>query len=51
MLKDIIVYDNVVNNKDWDGFGFKIESIRKVENTPANGKLSLWDFEGEIIEK
>lgn len=51
MLKDNIVYDNVVNNKDWDGFGFKIESIRKVENTPANGKLSLWDFEGEIIEK
>lgn len=51
MLKDNIVYDNIVNNKDWDGFGFKIESIRKVENTPANGKLSLWDFEGEIIEK
>lgn len=51
MLKDNIVYDNVVNNKDWDGFGFKIENIRKVENTPANGKLSLWDFEGEIIEK
>lgn len=51
MLKDNIVYDNVVNNKDWDGFGFKIESIRKVENTPANGKLSLWDFEGEIIKK
>ena len=51
MIKDNIVYDNVVNNKDWDGFGFKIESIRKVENTPANGKLSLWDFEGEIIEK
>lgn len=51
MFKDNIVYDNVVNNKDWDGFGFKIENIRKVENTPANGKLSLWDFEGEIIEK
>lgn len=51
MLKDNIVYDNVVNNKDWEGFGFKIENIRKVENTPANGKLSLWDFEGEIIEK
>ena len=51
MLKDNIVYDNVVNNKDWEGFGFKIENIRKVENTPANGKLSLWDFEGEIIER
>lgn len=51
MLKDNIVYDNVVNNKDWEGFGFKIENIRKVENTPANGKLSLWDFDGEIIER
>ena len=49
--KNNIVYDHVITDKEWDGFGFKLENVRKVENTPANGKLSLWDFEGEIIEK
>ena len=49
--KNNIVYDHVITDKEWDGFGFKLENVRKIEKIPVNGKLSLWDFEGEIIEK
>ena len=49
--KNNIVYDHIITDKKWDGFGFKLENIRKIEKIPANGKLSLWDFEGDIIEK
>ena len=39
------VYDNVINNTDWDGYGFKMENVEKIENIPVNGKLSLWEYD------
>ena len=38
-------------NKTWDGYGFKLENLVEVEPIYINGKLSLWDYEGEIHEK
>ena len=48
--KDSLVYKGVINktSNDWDGYGFKIEKVVKVKEIPINGKLSLWDYDGEI---
>lgn len=48
--KDSIVYQGVINktSKDWKGYGFKLENISKVKEIKVNGKLSLWDYDGEI---
>lgn len=48
--KDPVVYKGVINktSQDWDGYGFKLERIAKVKEIKINGKLSLWDYDGEI---
>lgn len=45
--KDPIVYKGVISktSKDWDGYGFKIENVEKIEPIKINGKLSLWDYD------
>ena len=39
------IYDNVINSTDWDGYGFKMENVEKIENIPVNGKLGLWEYD------
>ncbi len=48
--KDPLVYKGVISktSNNWDGYGFKLENVEKIIPIPINGKLSLWDFEGEI---
>ncbi|MFR0823680.1 MAG: ASCH domain-containing protein [Clostridia bacterium] len=45
--KDSIVYKGVINktSSDWDGYGFKLENIERIEPIEINGKLSLWDYD------
>jgi len=45
--KDPIVYKGVINksSNDWDGYGFKLENIEKINPIEVNGKLSLWDYD------
>lgn len=45
-IKDPMVYQGVISksSKDWNGYGFKLENIQKIEPINANGKLSFWDF-------
>ena len=43
--KDPLVYYGMLNNDDWDGYGFKLENIKKVPQVEVNGKLSLWDYD------
>lgn len=51
--KDNLVYygfiEKVANNdhyeKLWDGYGFKLENIEKINPIAINGKLSLWDYD------
>ena len=47
---DSIVYKGVIKktSKDWDGYGFKLENVEKIEPIEINGKLSLWDYDGDI---
>ena len=43
--KNPFVYSNVIEDTKWNGYGFKIENVRKIEPIPINGKLSLWDYD------
>ncbi|MCM1370892.1 MAG: ASCH domain-containing protein [Clostridium sp.] len=45
-LKEInpIVYKGVLKSKDFDGYGFKLENIKKINPIYINGKLGLWDY-------
>ena len=46
LLKQInpIIYENIINNKDWSGYAFKLENIVPIESIPVKGKLSLWEY-------
>ena len=51
--KNELVYYGIIHKKDyqdryhkeWDGYGFKLENIQKIEPIYVNGKLSLWDYD------
>lgn len=44
--KNPLVYYGILKaDSDWDGYGFKLENVEKIENIPVNGKLSLWDYD------
>ena len=44
--KDPLVYYGVIKkDSNWDGYGFKLENIKKISPIEVNGKLSLWDYD------
>ena len=43
--KNSIIYSNIIDNKDWTGYGFKLENVEKLENIEVCGKLSFWEFD------
>ena len=45
--KDSIVYNGVINrvSNNCDEYGFKLESVKKIEPIEVNGKLGLWDYD------
>lgn len=44
--KDPLVYYGILQkDSDWDGYGFKLENIKKIKPIEINGKLSLWDYD------
>lgn len=44
--KDPLVYYGILQkDSDWDGYGFKLENIKKIKQVEINGKLSLWDYD------
>ncbi len=43
--ENAIVYSSVINDTEWNGYGFKLENARKIEPISINGKLSLWDYD------
>lgn len=42
------VYQSVIQNTDWTGYGFKLENIQKIKPISISGKLSFWNYEGKI---
>ncbi len=43
--KNSLVYSRVIKDIEWDGYGFKIENVEKIEPISLNGKLGLWDYD------
>lgn len=43
--KNPVLYSHVINDKNWDGYAFKLTNVEKIDNIPAQGKLSFWNFE------
>ena len=43
--KNPIVYSSIIKNKEWSGYGFKLEEVEKIKPIEINGKLSLWNYE------
>lgn len=43
--KQTPIYDNITKNKDWEGYAFKLENIKKIEPINISGKLSFWEYE------
>lgn len=43
--KDPLVYRGIKYNDNWNGYGFKIEDVVKINPIDVNGKLSLWDYD------
>lgn len=43
--KNELIYYGLIHKADWDGYGFKLENIQKINPIEINGKLSLWDYD------
>ncbi len=43
--KDPLIYSSIIKHAEWKGYGFQLENVEKIESIPANGKLSLWDYD------
>lgn len=39
------VYKGIIERDNWEGYGFKLENIKKINPIYINGKLSLWDYD------
>lgn len=42
--KNPLVYYGIINDPEWEGYGFKVENVQKIDPIYVNGKLSLWDY-------
>lgn len=38
------VYSNIINDKEWNGYGFKLENVSKISPIYVNGKLGIWEY-------
>ncbi len=43
--KNPLVYSGIIKDETWNGYGFKIEEVKKIEPIPVNGKLSFWEYD------
>lgn len=39
------VYKGLIDKENWDGYGFKLENVKKIKPISINGKLSLWEYD------
>lgn len=48
--KDDVVYGGFKEEKNWQGYGFKLENVKKIKPLETNGKLGFWNYEGDICK-
>lgn len=46
--KKSIVYENQINNKENNYYGFKLENSQTIEPIYINGQLGLWNYNDKI---
>ena len=46
--KKSIIYENQINNKENNHYGFKLENIKTIEPIYINGQLGLWNYNDKI---
>lgn len=46
-VKNPEVYHSIIKHDEWEGYGFKLDNVRKIEPIPAKGKLSIWEVDFE----
>lgn len=40
-----LVYGKTACDKNFDGYGFKLENVKKIESIPVKGALSFWEYD------
>lgn len=41
-----LVYYGIINSdSDWDGYGFKLTDVKKIDPIEINGALSFWEYD------
>lgn len=46
--KNSLVYSSIIKHKEWNGYGFKLENVQKIEPISINDKLSLRDYDYNV---
>lgn len=47
--KNNIVYSKIINDTTWEGYGFKLESVKKIKPITINGQLGFWNYNENVI--
>lgn len=42
------IYKHVIEDLSFKGYAFKLENIQKIKPIYINGKLGLWNYDGEV---
>lgn len=40
-----LVYGKTAMDKSFDGYGFRLENVKMIEEIPVNGALSFWEYD------
>lgn len=43
--KNAKIYSSIIKHTEWEGYAFKLDSVKKIEPIPAKGKLSIWEYD------
>lgn len=46
-----IVYSNIIYDKTWNGYAFKLENVESIKPIEIKGQLGLWNIDDEYINK
>lgn len=40
-----LVYGKAARDKSFDGYGFRLENVKMIEEIPVKGALSFWEYD------
>ncbi len=46
--KKELVYSSIIKHTEWNGYGFQLEDVIKIDPIPAKGKLSIWEYDLDV---